>query len=146
MIYYLFLHGLFFTHVILWSYIFQVYWTDAQEASINRAKLNGHSQEVLLQDFRISKYPTLITCYLLDWHFWHNPLYTVLLSSKVSDCTRMSQKFCNILVTWGTISQLRIFLVRLGKWWTTLDNEMPSSPDPIYQPLRSGRIWHKVNF
>ena len=19
-------------------------------------------------------------------------------------------------------------------------------PDPIYQPLRSGRIWHKVNF
>lgn len=31
-----------------------VYWTDAQEASINRAKLNGHSHEVLIHNFSIN--------------------------------------------------------------------------------------------
>ena len=40
----------------------------------------------------------------------------------------MSQKGCNILVTRSTIPQLQILVSR---WWTTLDCEMPSSPDTL---------------
>ena len=35
----------------------------------------------------------------------------------------MSQRFCNILVTWGSIQQLWMFLPRSWRWWTTLDCE-----------------------
>ena len=39
----------------------------------------------------------------------------------------MSQKFCNILVTWG------ILLSRLWRWQTTLDCGMPSLPDTLWE-------------
>ena len=40
----------------------------------------------------------------------------------------VSQKFCNILVTWGTIQHLRMLFLRLWRWWIILDCEMPSLP------------------
>ena len=40
----------------------------------------------------------------------------------------MSQKFCNILVTWETIWQLRMYLPRLWRWRTALDFEILGSP------------------
>ena len=43
----------------------------------------------------------------------------------------MSQKFCNILVTWCTIRQLRILLLSFWRWRTTLDSKMQSSPDTL---------------
>ena len=42
---------------------------------------------------------------------------------------RVSQLFCYILVTWGTIRTLRVFLQRLWRWRTTLDRDMQSLPD-----------------
>ena len=50
---------------------------------------------------------------------------------------KISQKFWNILVMWGTIPQLRILLLRLWKWQTTLDSEMLRSPDTL-QVLLAG--------
>ena len=44
---------------------------------------------------------------------------------------RVSQKFCNILVKWGTIWWLQMHLLMMWRWWTTLDCEMPSSPDTL---------------
>ena len=35
----------------------------------------------------------------------------------------ITTRFCNILVTWGTIQQLRMFLLTFWRWWTTLDCE-----------------------
>ena len=43
--------------------------------------------------------------------------------------TRVSQKFCNILVAWGTIQQLWMLLLSSWKCWTTLDCEIPNSSD-----------------
>ena len=42
-----------------------------------------------------------------------------------------SQKFCNILVAWGTVQQLRMLLPRSWRWWTTLVCEMLRSPVTI---------------
>ena len=47
----------------------------------------------------------------------------------------MSQKCCNILVACSTIRQLRIFLLRLWRWWTTLDCEISRSPDTLWALL-----------
>ena len=44
---------------------------------------------------------------------------------------QVSQKFCNILVIWGTIQQLWMLLPRLWRWWTTLECKMPNSPDTL---------------
>ena len=43
----------------------------------------------------------------------------------------VSQKFRNILVTWCPTQQVWMHLLRLWKWPTTLDGEMPSSPDNL---------------
>ena len=45
--------------------------------------------------------------------------------------TRLSQKFCNILVTWDTIWQLLMLWPRLWRWWTTLNCEIHSSSDTL---------------
>ena len=37
--------------------------------------------------------------------------------------TRVSQKFCNILVMCSTIQQLQMLLPRLWRWWTTMDSD-----------------------
>ena len=50
--------------------------------------------------------------------------------------TRVSQKFCIILVIWGTIQQLWMLLLRLCRWGTILDSEIMSSPDSIWGKLR----------
>ena len=38
--------------------------------------------------------------------------------------TRANQKFWNILVMWGSIWQFQMLLLRLWRWWTTLDCEI----------------------
>ena len=43
----------------------------------------------------------------------------------------VNQKFCNILVTWGTIRQHHLLLPKSWKWRTTLVTEMPRSPDTL---------------
>ena len=48
--------------------------------------------------------------------------------------TRVSQKFCNILVTRSTIQQLWMLFLRTRKWQTPL-NYMPSSPDILQELL-----------
>ena len=45
--------------------------------------------------------------------------------------TRMSQKFCNILVMWGSTKLLWMLLPRLWMWQNTLEYEMPSSLDTL---------------
>ena len=47
----------------------------------------------------------------------------------------MSQKFCNILVTWCTIQQLWMFWPMAWMWQTTLNCEMLISPDTLRVPL-----------
>ena len=47
----------------------------------------------------------------------------------------MSQKFCNILVTSGTIRQLLMFLLGSWRWQTTQDCEIASSPDTLRELL-----------
>ena len=44
----------------------------------------------------------------------------------------MSQKFCNILVTWVILLQFWMLLLMSWKWWTTLDCEMSSSSDTLW--------------
>ena len=44
---------------------------------------------------------------------------------------RMSQKFCNILVKWSTIRQLRLLLLMSSKRRTALECEMLSSPNTL---------------
>ena len=44
-------------------------------------------------------------------------------------------KFCIILVTWSTIQLLLTLLPRSWRWWTTLDCEIPSSPDDLQMLL-----------
>ena len=41
--------------------------------------------------------------------------------------TWVNQKFCTILVIWGTIWQLLMLLSRSWRWWTALDCKMPCS-------------------
>ena len=56
----------------------------------------------------------------------------------------MSQKFCNILVAWETIRQLRMLLLRrLFSQWTLLNYKMSSSPDTLQVLLieLDTRIW-----
>ena len=45
--------------------------------------------------------------------------------------TMVSQKFCNILQTQGTIKPLWILLKRSWRWQSRLDSEMSSSPDAL---------------
>ena len=53
--------------------------------------------------------------------------------------TRVSQRFCNILITWSTIPFLEMLLLgRSWKYRTTLDCEIPSLPDTLRVTLR---IW-----
>ena len=47
----------------------------------------------------------------------------------------MNQKFCNILVTWGTIRLFMIFLPKSWRWWTPLNCEKPSAPDTLWMLL-----------
>ena len=44
----------------------------------------------------------------------------------------MSRKFCNILIMWGTIRQLRMLLPRLWRWLTTPDCKMLTLPDTLW--------------
>ena len=45
--------------------------------------------------------------------------------------TRLSQKFCNILVTWDLIWCFWILLLKLWRWQTTFDSEMLNLPDTL---------------
>ena len=45
---------------------------------------------------------------------------------------RVIQKFCNILVRWGTVWEFRMLLLTSWKWRTTLDWEIPNSPDTLW--------------
>ena len=45
--------------------------------------------------------------------------------------TRMSQRFCNILVTRRTISKLLMLLLMLWRWRTTLNCKISNSPDTL---------------
>ena len=45
--------------------------------------------------------------------------------------TSVSQKFCNILQTRGSILLLRRLLMRSWRWQSTLDSEILSSPDTL---------------
>ena len=47
-------------------------------------------------------------------------------------CIEVRQKFCNILVTSGTIWQILMLLLWLWRLWSMLDCEMPSSPDTLW--------------
>ena len=46
--------------------------------------------------------------------------------------TRVSQKFYNILVIWGTIWALQMLLLWLRRWQTTLDCKILSLPDTLW--------------
>ena len=50
-----------------------------------------------------------------------------------SNSRMMSQKSCNILVTWSTICQFQMHLLRFWWWWPTLDCEIPSSADALWR-------------
>ena len=45
---------------------------------------------------------------------------------------RVSQRFCNILVTWVTIQPLWLLLRRSWRWPTILDWAIPNSPDTLW--------------
>ena len=51
------------------------------------------------------------------------------------DLTWVSQKFCNILVTSGTIWLLQILLLMLWTWWSLLNCVMLSLPDTLQMLL-----------
>ena len=53
----------------------------------------------------------------------------------------MIQKFCNILVIWGTIKQLWRLLPKSWRWWTILGSKMPSSPDTLQVPQPDLPLW-----
>ena len=61
--------------------------------------------------------------------------WTIVDKKKWTKVTRVSQKFCNILITWGTIWQLLVFLPRSWKWWTILGREMLTLPDTLQVQL-----------
>ena len=44
----------------------------------------------------------------------------------------LSQKFCNILLTWGMIQQVWMFLPRLWRWKAPLSCVMPNSPNTLW--------------
>ena len=46
--------------------------------------------------------------------------------------TGVSQKFCNIIITQGTIQQFWLLLPRSWRWWTILNCETPSLPDTLW--------------
>ena len=50
---------------------------------------------------------------------------------RVCKVYEVSHKFCSILLTWGTIQQLRMVLPRSWKGQTTLNCKMPSLPDTL---------------
>ena len=58
--------------------------------------------------------------------------------------TRITSKFCNILLTWSTDQQ---FLPRLWMWQTTLHCEMPISPDTLLFLLTifASMAWKKAS-
>ena len=63
-------------------------------------------------------------------HTYSSEFTRSLSTSKNSSVdTSASQKFCNILVTWGTIQQLWILM---WTWKTTLDCEMLNSPNTLW--------------
>ena len=45
-----------------------------------------------------------------------------------SICYRVCEKFCNILMTWGTIEQLKVIFA-IVRWRTIQVSKMPTSPD-----------------
>ena len=57
--------------------------------------------------------------------------FKVPRAKKNNRNTRVSQNFCNILVTCRTIWQYRILLPRLWRLLTLHDCEMPYSPDTL---------------
>ena len=54
------------------------------------------------------------------------------LAIDINISTWMSQKFWDILVMWDTIQQLQMPLLKLWRWWTTLEWETQSSPDTLW--------------
>ena len=57
------------------------------------------------------------------------------LSLRYNCYTWVSQDFCNVLVTWATIQQLRMLLRRSWRWRTTQDSKKLSSPDTFWRLL-----------
>ena len=80
-------------------------------------------------------YMLYLTRFNCAWIFGgKNQVHVLGFLTNFFSCTRLSQKFCNILVTWGTIQQL---------WMLLLDYEVWSSPDTfecysLDLPLRHG--------
>ena len=65
----------------------------------------------------------------------------------ISRSTRVSQKFCNILVLWGTVQQLWMLLRRSWRWQITLDYQLLSSPDIVYWGWRDNNfLCIKISF
>ena len=58
-------------------------------------------------------------------------LIQMLISDQGHSNNCLSQNFCYILLTWGTIRWLRRLLSSSWRWPITLDYEMPNSPDTL---------------
>ena len=66
--------------------------------------------------------PRLLTMNIIDI-FWYD--------------TWVGQKFCNILENSGTIRLFQMFVTNSWSWQTTLNCEMPYSPDTLWVLLTS---------
>ena len=55
----------------------------------------------------------MVPCFFLIWY------------------TRLCQRIGNILIACGAIWQFWMFLLKLWRWWTTQDSEVPISPDTL---------------
>ena len=56
--------------------------------------------------------------------------------------TRVSKEFCYILMTWGTIWQLKMLLLRLWRWWMTLVWDILSSLNTFW--ISACMTWNMV--
>ena len=105
-----------------------------------------HCSQILMQSVK-SIWFTLL-CTALIWHHWTSGCFPKLkwalkgqrlsfnsraevIMPNLIRSIRGSQKFCNILVTWSTIQQLWMFLLRSRSWKTTLDCETPNLLDTL---------------
>ena len=95
----------------------------------------------------ISSAQTLDVVWKNSWRWWMtgtdkereresqgNPCCQPDLMMRIYN-TRLSQKFCNILVMWSTNWQLQMLLPRSQKWQAMLNCEMSSMPDTLRELL-----------
>ena len=59
----------------------------------------------------------------------------------MSIITGMSQKFCNILITWGTIGQLRVLLSKSWRLPATLNYKKPNTSETLWVLLTGIAAW-----